>query len=1171
MDVCKPSVRRLATSTLSLLAFCGLACWLPAPGDAQAQTPPNTTPPNAASGGAQGAPPTTPGTRGNGQTLPNQPPTPNQNGTGKTSAGSNSKTNPPDYTKAPNPLILNNPNEQIPFKPELQRTSKDLPNYQNPVRPPVGNAKQLPIYGIDQFKSARDAINARRAYYQRLLLQSLNADRQINTLGALQNANANGTTISSAPSTPTSAPNGPQAQAPTGGAGSLSPNVAALLSSGGLSGIDLSNPAIAAIAAQAGYGSAPGGALGGSTTPGSTGAGNTGVPGIPNGAGGLLNGLSGSGGMGLGTSNELLSQAGQNNPILQTPQNIQPNNSPLDVRYWVADPLSQFWSNINSNPPANYQLGPGDILTIEYSSPTQVSQTLKATLDTNGRILINGLGAISLVGKTLEGAEKTLQTQLRRLYNKVEVNVTLAQIRTLRVDVMGEVYEPGTYFVPATSTAFNLLTWAGGPTEKGSFREVVVRRNGKVVGTLDLYKYFQDGKNATDIVLESGDVLNVPPRNDLIAVEGEVRQQAQFELIKGETLKDALNFAGGVKASAVSQRIQIDTSDPDAGHVEKDVNLKDPHAALTPVFDGDVVDVYSYRERLTNTVSVEGAVVVPSDYAMTPNMRVSDLINRARGPLDEASPVAEIHHWGPDGVDTIQKFDLDKALAHDPANDVALTRWDRIRIFTRAEVAYTGHHYFRIDGEIRKPGFYTASKNMHVSDALLEAGGPLPDAYLERAILLHQPDDGSAPIMEYVNLAAILHGDSSKDLLVLDNDHLAIYSVGQAQFTPDHIVTIKGKVVAPGPYARSKDMRLSDLLMVSGGFTPDAGSQVVVTHARRVVDTPSSTTLQVVAVNFDSHGKCAPGDDLKLEDGDVVTIQGIGGFLDHVQTVVVSGAVAHPGPIPLTTSTMRLSDAIQKAGGLRKEAYAPAAEFLRDPTTLLSNTQTDLVVGLDKLNALLNENEYQRDVAKSTLDIITALGQATSDSSSIGLLGGLAGGAAAAAVPAATAGAIGGTLASKPPVTPARSTNDAEPNGNLAINLPGALMHPGGQDDILLKDGDEITIPETPTTVLVVGAVYDRGSQAVVYHPGEGIDFYIKHAGGMTPDAARDRIEIIRAGGGMVPAGKVGKILPGDVIVVPTKPLAAKISRQSNAINDFFKSITSSVLIYAIAKTAFGL
>ena len=1152
--------------TIAAALACGIfhnAGAIQAPGG---QPPPVQTPP-----AGQTIPPA-------GQTTPGQTPvipgapgqTPGQNPAQGTPPGT------PPNTKAPMPVDKTNPNQQQkdttnpatigPLKPGLanpliitpstdpnplpdysglhpgaRTTNQQSQDYTHPTRPTVEHPKMLKLFGYDYFAPARNAIDSLRAYYQPQSGRAA-ADRAaaaqngqpVNGDYGLFDPTANAVTGSNNPLFPSAS-----------GTGANGLDSSALLAGGLLGqGSILSQSGVSPLSGLQSGSSLTGAGLQGSGLPGSA-----------------------TNPSGLGTI------PGVNGQFLPTVP--APPFGSIDVRTQVFSPIQGQFHNVISNPPANYQLGPGDVLTIQYSTPTVDGNTLRRTIDSGGRINMQSLGLVSLVGKTVEGAEKALTTQIQRMFKGAQVNISLDQIRTVSVAVVGHAYEPGTYSMPgAIATAYNLLWWAGGPTEDGTLRDVEIRRLGKTIGVVDLYKYELGAGSAEDITLQSGDVLYIPGRLSSVAVQGEVRTPAVFELMPGETLQDAIRFTGGIKASAVAQRVHINTVQPGASRVLRDIDLGKPESSKTAVFDGDLVEVLSVRDFLTNSVTIEGAVDQPSDYALTPNMRVSDLINRSRGLLDEASPIAELHHWNSDNTDTLVKVDLEKALAHDVANDLPLLRWDRIHVYTRSEVAWTGHHIITVDGEVRRHGIFTASRGMHVSDALRMAGGPLPDAFLDRAVLMHQ-HEAAPPTMEFVNIGAILSGNGANDPLVQDNDHLAVYAVGQAMFTPDHVVSIAGEVVAPGAYPRSDNMTISSLLSLAGGLKPNAGSQLVVTHARKVLDAPGANHVSQ-AVSLDGRGKLSAAEDLRLDDGDVVTIQGLGGYVDTVQTISVAGAVQSPGPIPLSSKSLRLSDAVKLAGGLRKEAYPPGAEFHRDPKGMLTSTQESVAQSIGKLRDLLNANEYQRDAAVSRLDMITATGQAQADSASAGLLGGLAGGAtaaaAAAAIPNVAAGAIGNQLATgQIPVTPARTMTGAQiqPDGALAINLAAALRNPGGNDDILLKDGDQITIPEAPTTVQLIGAVVHP--VGVVWKPGKGIQYYISLAGGFTFDAAKDSIEVIRAGGGIITAKKVKQILPGDVILVPTKPIATSIAKHTNALDDFFKSLTSSVLIYGIAKSIFGL
>ena len=355
---------------------------------------------------------------------------------------------------------------------------------------------------------------------------------------------------------------------------------------------------------------------------------------------------------------------------------------------------------------------------------------------------------------------------------------------------------------------------------------------------------------------------------------------------------------------------------------------------------------------------------------------------------------------------------------------------------------------------------------------------------------------------------------------------------------------------------------------MAGRFKPGANPRVVIAHARRVIDGPDSAN-NIVSIQFNSNQQCAPQDDVRLEDGDVVAVQGTGGIEDRPAVVRIIGAVNHPGPIILKNKKQRLSDAIKEAGGLRAEAFPEGAEFNRDPKSLNTSTQRDLAEAVSKLNNLLNDSKFKSEQAKSDIERLKALNTANSDSSSPLSPGGGGSGNTAAGV------TIAAQLGQHDLVTAPRRLTDKEldPSGNIAINLPAAIEEAkrgaNGVDDILLKDGDTIIVPEKPTTIQVIGAVTNQ--RGVLFTPGKPLAYYIALAGDYTPDAAKDRIVVIHAGGGIIPAKDAKTLRPGDVILVPTKVLAQKISENRNGFGDFFKSLTSSAILFKVATGIFGL
>jgi polysaccharide biosynthesis/export protein len=850
-------------------------------------------------------------------------------------------------------------------------------------------------------------------------------------------------------------------------------------------------------------------------------------------------------------------QLGSNQPNPRTDSQEQ-----VDAFTQIADPLTQLTHNILASPPANYQLSGGDTVIVSYSNPAMAPRELTQVVDAQGMLTLNEAGHINVAGMTLEQADQAIKRRLSRFYKNVDVNVSLKKLRTIAVMVGGKAYMPGNYAVPAVTTAFQLLYVCGGPTKEGSLRNIQIRRQNRVF-TFDFYKAMTmaatpiaagTAGSATqyqqDIPLQSGDVLYIPTFHERVALQGEVREPAQYELREGETLQDALSFAGGIKATGISQHVQVSTIDPGNGRVIKDVDFKKSAAPTLALYDGDIVNVLSLRPVVQNKVTIVGAVGQPSDYELTANMHVADLVRAAGNPLSEAYyGHAALYRWNPNGTTTLIPIDLAKALDGDPQSNQPLMKWDQVEVYSRQEAFFTGNHKIIVRGAVQRTGLYKFADNMRVSDLLYKVGGPLPDA--EMVVVLHQHGDGTKKY-ETVSVADVVHGNHAKDIILEDNDVVGVYRNGETSFIPEHKVMVLGAVQTPGLYDRGEGMKLSDLIKLSGDFKPDAGSRVVIAHARRPIDGADSS-IRTVAVLFDSQHRCAPQDDVRLEDGDEVLIQAKGGFEDKPGVVTISGLVNNPGPYPITSKKMRLSDLITAAGSLRKEAFPEGTEFYRDPKMMGTKQQRELARIVSDLSDLNNASAYKRELAKSDLERIRASGTATQSSP---LTGG-----SAAPNPAAAALAI--ELSKHDLVTKPRTLgDDLELTGNIAVNLPEALRRPGGPDDVLLVDGDRITIPETPTTVNIVGAVVNQ--RGVLYKQGMPLTYYITEAGGFAPDADKTRIVVISAGGGLTPGNQVRTLHPGDVIIVPTRVMAEKVSGSGGGVGSTFTSLLSGLLVFRL-------
>jgi protein involved in polysaccharide export with SLBB domain len=647
-----------------------------------------------------------------------------------------------------------------------------------------------------------------------------------------------------------------------------------------------------------------------------------------------------------------------------------------------------------------------------------------------------------------------------------------------------------------------------------------------------------------------------------VRVSGEVHRPAIYELLPTERLRDAIAFAGGVKPSGVAQRVAVTSVRPGEARQLIDANLLASDEANNPLlYDGDTVEVYSIRPVFANIVTIEGAVDQPGNYALTPGMTVADLVERARGLVEDVYiDRADLFRTNPDNTQTLIPIRLLQAIQRDPQANIPLQRRDRLVVYAIKDVEWMGDRRVQIRGAVQKQGVYYRADNMHVQDLLLQAGGVLPNAYIERAFLQRRNPDGSFGPLLAIDLRKAMLNDPEHNVLLQDRDMLMVYTREQAQFTPENVVTIDGAVQSPGVYPRAENMRLADLIRLAGGPLPEAAERVEIAKARKPVGTPLVEVKLAEALSgIDSSNPL-------LEDGDVVTVRARGDFRLKPLTIYVRGAVKEPGPYVLNTSSERLSDIIKRAGGLLDTAYPKAARLLRRPNQVISELQKTLTGRILQVLQVVNEEEYRRALARADAERIrfaAGLVQPTIPASPSALLGQNAptGAAPVPARVAEVAPALTRDLAS--PARPLKE-EDLLPAGNVPVDLIAALQKPGSEADVELRDGDIIFIPEKPTTVAVTGAVVVPS--AVLYTPGKGILHYIEYAGGFTSDAARDRILVIRATGEVLPARRVRTVEVGDIILVPTKVMAERLRDRQAEFDAAVRSVTTGAIVYQLIQ-----
>jgi protein involved in polysaccharide export with SLBB domain len=625
-----------------------------------------------------------------------------------------------------------------------------------------------------------------------------------------------------------------------------------------------------------------------------------------------------------------------------------------------------FEPNLQLATPKNYVVGPGDQLNIDIFGQSEVSHHF--VISPEGTINIPFVGVINVGGLTIEEATSRIRNKLTSVYGAIRtggtnVNVVLGNIRTIKVIITGEVVKPGTYSLPSLASVFNALYSAGGPSVKGSFREIRLIRNNQVIANIDLYEFLQKGYFDQNIRLEDSDVILVPPYLSRVELTGEVKSDALFELKPGETFADLLAYSGGFSERAYQQRVKVIRNTGIEQRIE-DV-LQTQFAQFEPQ-TGDIFTVDKILDRFENRVTIEGSVFRPGEFELSPGLTLSMLIKKADGLKEDAFLNRGMLIRHKDDLQMEQlSFNVAEILAG-TAPDIILKREDLIRITS----VYDLKEVFTVDieGEIRRPGTFNFAEGMTLQDLIVMAGGfreSASEARIEIARRIRNSDvsSESAAIAEVFQLDINrLLSKHEQDFQLSPFDKVIIRTA--SGYETQKIVRIEGEVLYPGSYPiLRKDERITDLVQRAGGFTAHAYMEgaslkrsgrkgaVAQESAAEIADRElkeqeeatklatfkslqrSATTENVgleeanlrndyVGINMERIiDRPGTKGDLILEDGDIVRIP------KELQTVKISGEVLAPSTA-IFNSSKSFKQYISQAGGFSTKALKRSSYVL---------------------------------------------------------------------------------------------------------------------------------------------------------------------------------------------------------------------------------------------------
>ena len=537
------------------------------------------------------------------------------------------------------------------------------------------------------------------------------------------------------------------------------------------------------------------------------------------------------------------------------------NSIPLFGYDFFSNSNVSFTPSVNIAVPKNYQIGPGDEIMIDLWGASEI--TYKATVNNSGSIKINGIGFVFINGFTLENASKKIISKLKtkhagisadsNSYNKINTNITVSKIRTVQVNIIGEVKTPGTYALNSLSTVLNALYVAGGPTKTGTFREVKLIRGNKQVASLDVYQFMLSGTQQGNLKLQDQDVLLVSPYKNLVSVEGAVKRVGIYELKDGQTLAELAEYFGG----------------------------------FTPI-------------AYTNLLTVE----------------------RLNGTQKEIREVAFID-----------------------AKDFIMQAGDKLVV---EEILDRYENKITIQGEVYRPGSFEMFEKMSLKTLIEKAEGITPEAFLLRGLLVRTFDDTHKENIAF-SVSDILNGSST--IVLKARDQVRIFN--KEELREKRTFTIAGAVNTPNTFDFVDKLQIEDVIALSGGLSSGADEQVI-NVSRRLKYGSFETLSEVFTISSDKNLAINNGKPFYIEPFDIINVRYTKGYVSQ-KNVSIKGEVQYQGSYVLKSKNERISDLIQRAGGLTPYAYVKGAVLTRKRDDIVKDNLLN-IIEKDSLGAVIQEN-----------------------------------------------------------------------------------------------------------------------------------------------------------------------------------------------------------------------
>jgi polysaccharide export outer membrane protein len=781
-----------------------------------------------------------------------------------------------------------------------------------------------------------------------------------------------------------------------------------------------------------------------------------------------------------------------------------------------------------------YVIGPGDEVIIMLWGQTELN--VPYVVSKEGFIFIDNLGQVFVNGLTLDKLDKKLFKLLKKVYSSLDdsngppssfLDVSLGSTlnRPFRVFVIGEVAKPGAYDMINSATLFSSLFYFGGPTEKGSLRDIRLLRQGKDLGSIDFYDFLLTGKKKNDLRLQRNDVIFFPARGKTVRVDGEVGRPFIFELKEDENLKDIINMAGGLLTTTYLDRMQIDRikapgTRAQEGSMKKiDLNLNEQikNDFQFEVEDGDRLSFSRINKVFENRVEIKGSIQRPGTYALLDSFRISDLIKKSGGLKGDAfKKLAYLTRVTEDYSNSLIDINLKKVLAGSLEHDILLQNNDIVEIYNSANLKW--RDAVAIEGHVKSPGKKQYKAGMNVFDLIFQGGGfenekHLDMTYFDRAEYSTLNEDGYTFSLIPFRLDSVLAGEGIANKLLKMGDKIRIYSKAEIQGKIGKNITVEGFVKRPGTYILYEDMKLKDILFMAGGIDDPEHLSNIHLHRADIIRINENLNEKIILkVDLKKLINGGIDENIILKNNDIIRVYSAEIFKNK-DYVTINGIVAKPGVYELKKN-MTLSSLILEAGGVSTSSVSFRADvaklyysegnidryaevktydFKKNLQNLISDKKNDII--LDPYDVItLREDPYfslqktveiKGNVYYPGEYVISNSGELVSDIIS------RAGGVTQDANPMAST-----------------FVRDGD---SVKISFAKILRNPRSKTNFKVRAGDIVTIGGFSDFVKVSGEVHNPGNFQFV--KGNSFKDYIEFAGGFNENANKYKAYIINPDG----------------------------------------------------------